>query len=149
MNMRDAMKIQLIEMVPFAKSIGVVLTDMGDGTAEGTLELRPDLMNHIQTMHAGVMYSLGETVSGAAMTGAFADQILGLTPVAAEASIQYTKKAKGGLRATGKTDQSGETLRALVEKDGKARFRVTVTFFDETDAEVGNMNVEWAIRKNG
>ncbi len=149
MNMYDAMKTQMIEMVPFAKNIGVVLTEMGDGTAEGTLEIKPELMNHIQTMHAGVIYSLGETVSGAAMTGAFAEQILGLTPVAAEATIHYTKKAKGSLRATGKTDQSGETLRRLVEQDGKARFKVAVTLFDETEAEVGKMTVEWAVKKNG
>jgi acyl-coenzyme A thioesterase PaaI-like protein len=45
------------------------------------------------TPHAGALFTLAETASGAAMAGGFAELILGLRPVAKESRIQYQKVA--------------------------------------------------------
>ena len=147
MNMHEIIKTQLNQIVPFAKHIGVEITQVGDGTATGTLALAPEKMNHIQTMHAGAVYTLGEAVSGAAMSGAFADRILELKPVAASGQIEYLQVTKGNLTATGQTSETPETLRAQLDADGKARFAVNVRFSDETGEETARMVVEWAVKK--
>jgi uncharacterized protein (TIGR00369 family) len=145
--MHEMIRAQLNQMVPFAKHIGVDITEVGEGTAKGTLELAPEKMNHIETMHAGAVYTLGEAVSGAAMSGAFAEKILALKPVAASGKIDYLKITKGNLVATGSTDKSAAELNKLLDDEGKARFAVNVSFQDETGEETARMVVEWAVRK--
>ena len=57
------------------------------------------LNNHLGSQHAGAMFTLAETASGAAMAGGFAELIMGLRPVAKEARIQYLKVAQGATHA--------------------------------------------------
>src|SRR3954471_23443018 len=99
------------EAVPFAKYLGVELVEVGDGVARARLVQRQDLSNHIGTMHAGALFTLAETASGAAMAGAFAEMIGSLRPVAAEAKISYLKLARGIVSCTAKTAEPAEALR--------------------------------------
>ena len=140
-------KAQLGAAVPFANYVGVQIETVEVGAASASLEQRQETSNHIGTQHAGAMFTLGEAASGAAMAGAFAEQLLGLRPVAAIASIAYKKIAKGTLRAHAKTGDKAEVLREALEKDGKVQFSVHVSIIDEKDTEVGTMDVDWHVSK--
>lgn len=75
---REFIRDSLNGMVPFATHCGVEVTEV---TAEGgRAELTPsvEIENHLGTLHAGALFTLGEAASGAAMSGVFADMILGL-----------------------------------------------------------------------
>ena len=69
----DMIKAHLSKAVPFANHTGVVIEELAAGTARATLALRPEVSNHIGTMHAGAVFTLAEAASGAAMAGAFAN----------------------------------------------------------------------------
>lgn len=56
----DMIKSHLDSAVPFANHVGVKLLQIGDGTASAELEQRSEVSNHIQSMHAGAMFTLGE-----------------------------------------------------------------------------------------
>jgi uncharacterized protein (TIGR00369 family) len=57
------------EEMPFADLLGVEMTDVGDGHAEGRIEMREELSwNADRVMaHGGVTFTLADTVGGAAL----------------------------------------------------------------------------------
>lgn len=134
-------------IVPFAKAIGIDTSKVGDGTAEAVLDLAPDRMNHIGTMHAGAVFTLGEAASGGACAGAIAEQLMaGAKPVAASATIRYLKISKGNMRAEARTSRSGEEIRADLAENGKVRFEVLVGLFDETGEQTAEMQIDWSVK---
>lgn len=141
----DMIKSHLDTAVPFANHVGVKLEEIGDGTASATLEQRDEVSNHIQSMHAGAMFTLGEAASGAAMAGALAPVILSMRPVAAVANITFKKVAKGTLNAQARTSQDGKTLMATLEEAGKVAFDVHVDIRDAAGDTVVEMTVNWYV----
>ena len=134
------------EAVPFAKYLGVELLEVGDGVARARLVQRRELSNHIGTMHAGALFAVAETASGAAVAGAFIEMIGSLRPVAAEARIAYMKLARGAVSCTAATSEPAEELRRRLREDQKAVFDVLVTLFREDDEVVATMTVRWDVR---
>src|SRR5262245_52594317 len=57
--------------VPFAHHARVDVLEIGEGTGRARMPDSPELRNHIQSLHAGALFTLGETASGSAMLGAF------------------------------------------------------------------------------
>jgi uncharacterized protein (TIGR00369 family) len=57
------------ESMPFARLLGIELTSVGDGHAEGRVELRAELSWHPEEVraHGGVVFALADTVGGAAL----------------------------------------------------------------------------------
>lgn len=146
-NPYDFIRAHLMATVPFASHTGVVIDEVGPGTARAHLPHRPETANHIGTPHAGAVFTLGETVSGAAMAGAFADILLELRPVAAEAQIGFLKLAKGDLVAEGRIDADPAALRQTLAEAGKVAFPVLVTVRDSEGTEVNRMTVSWHVSR--
>lgn len=131
--------------VPFARHVGIDLVEIGDGTARATLDQREAVSNHIQTVHAGAMFTLAEAASGAAVAGALAPVILKMRPVAAEAQIRYMKIAQGRLTAKAKTARPGADLMEAIRTDGKVSFAVDVDLSNEAAETVAEMTVTWHV----
>ena len=144
----DMIKSHLDTAVPFATYVGVKLLEIGDGSASATLEQRQDVSNHIASMHAGAMFTLGEAASGAAMAGALAPVILNMRPVAATGQIAFKKVAKGTLTAHAKTSKAGAALMQSLKDDGKVTFDVRVDIQDDTGDTVVEMTVNWYVSAN-
>ena len=147
MNPYDMIRTHLSTVIPFANHVGVVLGDIGDGHATATLDQRTETSNHIQTQHAGAMFTLGEAASGAALAGALAPVILEVRPVAAGATISYVKIAKGTLTAHAKTDAPGATLLQSLKDAGKVAFDIDVDIRDGDGDTVVTMKVGWHVKK--
>ena len=148
MNPYEMIKSHLDAAVPFARYVGVKLLEIGDGTASAELEQREEVSNHIASMHAGAMFSLGEAASGAALAGALAPVILEMRPVAANASISFKKVAKGTLTAHAKASLDGATIIKTIEDEGKVAFDVNVDIKDAAGDTVVEMTVNWYVSKS-
>ncbi len=145
MNPYDMIKAHLDSAVPFATLVGVTLLEIGDGTARAELEQREDVSNHIQSMHAGAMFTLGEAASGAAVAGALAPVILDMRPVAATGQIAFRKVALGTLTAHAATSRDGAALMQSIKDDGKVAFDVAVDIQDAEGDTVVEMTVNWYV----
>ena len=141
----DMIKAQLSTIVPFQNHVGITLLEVGDGSASAELVQRDEVSNHIQTIHAGAMFTLGEAASGAAMAGALAPVILSMRPVAATADIAFKRIAKGRLTAHAKTSSPGATLMRTIKDDGKVAFDVTVDIQDASGETVVEMTINWHV----
>ena len=141
----DMIKAHLDTAVPFANHVGVRLLEIGDGSVSAELEQREEVSNHIKSMHAGAMFTLGEAASGAAMAGALAPVILNMRPVAATGAIAFKKVAIGTLTARAKTSQEGAALMQTIKDEGKVAFDVTVDIQDPSGDTVVEMTVNWYV----
>lgn len=137
---------QLGKAVPFARHAGVELTHVEEGLARAELPQTAQSINHIGTQHAGALFTLGETASGGAMAGIFADRILNVRPIAGEAQIRYTRLAKGRITAEARVAGARDALIATLERDKKVAFDVAVTLTDAEAKEVGTMRVSWTVK---
>jgi uncharacterized protein (TIGR00369 family) len=84
------------ESMPFAELLGVELTTIDDGHAEGHIEMREDLSWNADRLmaHGGVTFTLADTVGGAALVS-LVDQ-----PVPTiDMRIDYLAAGTGDLRA--------------------------------------------------
>lgn len=145
MNPSALIKTQLSAAVPFAAHVGVAMDAIGPGTASATLDQSHSTSNHIATMHAGALFTLAEAASGAAMAGMFFERLAALRPVAASATIDYLRPAKGLITAHARIDASKDALFAALEAEGKVRFAVAVTMVDGEGREVAAMRVDWHV----
>lgn len=141
----DALRAQLSAVVPFAAHVGVALRAIAPGEASATLEQTHSTSNHIATMHAGALFTLAEAASGAAMAGLFLERLAQLRPVAASATIDFVKPAKGTITARAAVEGDRAALFAALDAEGKVRFPVRIRMEDAEGREVARMSVDWHV----
>ncbi len=139
----DMIKQQMMNTLPFVKTCGIQIEEIGAGFSRVSMPEDGKLNNHLGSQHAGAMFTLAETASGAAMAGGFADLIMGLRPVAKEARIQYLKVAQGATHAKARVPGDIAALKQVLQSEGKGAFPVEVEIFDSVDALVCQVQVEW------
>lgn len=135
--------------VPFARHAGVEVTSVAPDAGVAILHAGPDSLNHIGSVHAGLIFTLAETAAGAAMVGVFSDYIATAVPVAASAQISYVAVAHGDLTATGTVSAPAAELLEELAAAGKVRFAVAVDIADATGVTVATCVVDWHVRLRG
>ena len=144
--MYEIIKTQISKTVPFAKHAGVELKSVGDGMAIAGLDRTKVSINHIGSQHAGALFTLGETASGAALAGALAPIILKVKPIASGARINYLKLAKGLIEATATTSLSYSDLLSRLESQGYVNLSVNVDMTNTDGLKVADMIVDWNVK---
>lgn len=147
MTIFDMIKDHMAKSIPYAAETGAQVVEITAEGASARLAKIDKVLNHIGTVHAGALFTLGETASGAAMSGLLSEKVLELRPVAAEASIKYIKTAKTDLMAYGKATVEAAEALAAIEADGKVQFDVNVSIRDADEVEVATMTVAWHVKK--
>jgi uncharacterized protein (TIGR00369 family) len=142
----DAVAKGMAVAVPYISHMGIEVTEMSEGAATAVLPDRPELHNHVGSQHAGALFGVAETASGAAFVGAFAVRMGDVTPLARSAEIAYVKVARGQVEAKAKLGvPAGEALAAL-DKDGRVDFSVEVEMTDGEGDVVATATVDWNVR---
>lgn len=136
------------ENVPYAKHSGIQLLEINDGRGVAQLPDWKETQNHMGTQHAGALFTLAEAASGSAMVTMFADKILMVRAAITEATIKYTKAARGVVRATGRLQRTTTEILDEFNTEGRVTFLVDVTMTDSKDREVGEMLVTWSVQLN-
>jgi uncharacterized protein (TIGR00369 family) len=87
---------KFFESMPFAQLLGIELTEVADGHAEGHVEMREELSwNADQVMaHGGVTFTLADTVGGAALVSRVDQPVPTI-----DMRIDYLSAGTGDLRA--------------------------------------------------
>ena len=91
----DAVKASMPTLVPMVGTLDLEFVELDERTAVLRLPDQKPYHNHIGGPHAGAMFTLGESASGALVLGNFADHLAAVTPLAVEANIAYKKVAMG------------------------------------------------------
>jgi acyl-coenzyme A thioesterase PaaI-like protein len=142
----------LIASVPFAGTVGIEIVDItADGDNVRAVATLPDearLHNHVAGPHAGALFALGETASGAVVMAAFGPHLALGTPLAVRADIAYAKLARGPVRASATLARPVADVIAELTSGGRPEFPVTIEITRADGAVTTTMTVVWTIRPN-
>ena len=142
----DAIAKGMALAVPYIGHMGIEVTAMSDGAATALLPDRPELHNHVGSQHAGALFGVAETASGAAFVGAFAARMGDVTPLARSAQIAYLKVARGQVEAKAQLGMPPAEALAALDADGRVDFSVEVEMTDPEGLVVATATVDWNVR---
>ncbi len=138
----------LLQTVPFARTLGITFDSAGDGRATCRMPDRADLHNHVAGPHAGALFTLAESASGAAMLSAFGDQLSRAVPLATASTIRYRKLAMGEVTAEARLLAAREDVVARLDAGERPEFDVEVAVKNADGELVANLTVGWTLRPN-
>ncbi|MEU2164804.1 YiiD C-terminal domain-containing protein [Streptomyces chengbuensis] len=140
----------LAATVPMARTLNLEFLETSAERAVVRLPDQADYHNHVGGPHAGAMFTLAESASGAIVLAAFGEQLSRAVPLAVKAEIAYKKLAKGVVTATATLGRRAAEVVAELDAGGRPEFPVTVAITRDADGAVtGEMTVVWTLRPNG
>jgi len=138
----------LLDAVPFARTLGISFTSVTPDSAVAVLPDATALHNHVGGPHAGAMFSLAETASGAIVLAAFASHLHLATPLAVRARIEYAKLAMGTVTATARLARPAAEVVTELEAGSRPEFDVKIVISNTDGVTTGEMTVTWTLRPN-
>lgn len=120
-------------------------------TERAVLKFRdqPEYRNHVGGPHAGAMFTLAESASGAIVVAAFGHLAAEATPLPTTATIDFKKVARGDITATATLGRPIPEILAELAGGTRPEFPVHVQIQrDNDDAVTGEMTIVWTLRPN-
>jgi uncharacterized protein (TIGR00369 family) len=143
----DAIRETMPQLVPFVKTLGLEYLELSEGRAVLRLSDDPAFFNHVGGPHAGAIFTLAESASGAVVIGSFEDLLSRVTPLAASAEIVYTRLQKGPVTAEATLGRDAAEVRQELDETGKTvQFPVMVQMRDAEGNDTSHMTISWALR---
>lgn len=141
----------LAAAVPFVRTLGVrVLAagadEAGEFRAVAALDDDDRLHNHVGGPHAGVLFSLGETASGAVVLAAFGAVLDRAVPLAVRAEIDYRRVATGPVSATARLRRSVAEVLAELAAGTRPEFTVEIQITTADGVVTTEMVTTWTLR---
>lgn len=144
--MFDIVRKQMGRSVPFARSLGITVDALEKGQAGTSVTEAPDLLNHVGTFHAGVLFTTCEAASGAALAGALLPVIMQTRFVVREARISYLKPAKGMLSAQATLVDDADVVLGDLRQLGRAEVAVDVCARSADGTIVARASFHWNLK---
>ncbi|MFJ9736081.1 DUF4442 domain-containing protein [Streptomyces sp. NPDC101169] len=138
----------LAATVPMARTLNLEFQETSPERAVVSLPDQGEYHNHVGGPHAGAMFTLGESASGAIVLAAFGDQLSRAVPLAVRAEIAYKKLAMGAVTATATLGRPAGEVVAELNAGKRPEFPVTVEIRRADGAVTGEMQVVWTLRPN-
>jgi acyl-coenzyme A thioesterase PaaI-like protein len=141
----DAVAIEAsLEQIPYTLEMGIVIERASSGEVEMTLPDATANQNMVGIVHAGALYTFGETVAGIAAGIDLLDKAF---PLARKAEIRYRRPASGAIRGRARVAAvDSERVMAELARDGRSELVVTVMLSDADGKTVAEMDVDYAFR---
>ena len=139
----------LAATVPMVRTLNLEYLETTPERAVLALPDQSEYRNHVGGPHAGAMFTLGESASGAIVLAAFGDQLSRAVPLAVSAEIAYKKLAMGAVTATATLGRPAAEVVAQLDAGERPEFPVTIEISRADGAVTGEMTVVWTLRPNG
>lgn len=136
----------LAATVPMVRTLNLEFVETSPERAVLRLPDQSDFHNHVGGPHAGAMFTLAESASGAVVLAAFGDQLGRAVPLAVRAGIGYKKLAKGPVTATATLGRPAAEVVAELDAGERPEFPVNVAITREDGAVTGEMSIVWTLR---
>ena len=130
--------------IPYTRELGLTLDRVVDGEVQMTLPDGDANRNLAGTVHAGLLYTFGETLAGVAAGLETLDRAF---PFARRAEIRYLRPARGAVHGTARVEPS-EIQRVLDElaREGRSELTVRARLAGDDSQTVAEVDVDYAFR---
>ncbi|MGW8885376.1 DUF4442 domain-containing protein [Streptomyces sp. NPDC055749] len=136
----------LVATVPMARTLNLEFLETTADRAVVRLPDQAEYHNHVGGPHAGAMFTLAESASGAIVIAAFGDQMARAVPLAVSAEIGYKKLAMGEVTATATLGRPVAEVVAELDEGKRPEFPVAIAIQRADGAVTGEMTVVWTLR---
>lgn len=144
----DAVKAGLPQAVPMVRTLDLRFESLEPTRAVMVLPDQAAYHNHVGGPHAGAMFTLAESASGALVLANFGDLLDRATPLAVDATIRYAKLAIGEVTAEAVLDRPADEVRAELDGGQRPEFGVEVTLRNAEGVVTGTMSIRWTLKPN-
>ena len=130
--------------IPYTSELGLTLDRVVDGEVQMTLPDGDANRNLAGTIHAGLLYTFGETLAGVAAGLETLEQAF---PFARRAEIRYRRPARGAVHGTARVEPA-EIQRVIDElaRDGRSELTVRARLAGDDCETVAEVDVDYALR---
>lgn len=128
--------------IPFVKLLNITQD-------ENKLSLNENktLLNHLESTHAGAIYTLGETQSGLYLQELFPSLQDKVIPALRDSKIKYKKPALGNLSANATCSQEKiDNFQKIFEKKKRASIEITVNISNKDEQIIAIASFTWFIQ---
>lgn len=132
--------------VPMVKTLGLEFLETSPERVIVALPDQPAYHNHVGGPHAGAMFTLAESASGAIVVAAFGDQLSRAVPLPVRVEVSYDKLAMGRVTATAVLGRPVAEVVAELDAGDRPEFPVEVSVSREDGAVTGEMTIVWTLR---
>ncbi|MET8829390.1 DUF4442 domain-containing protein [Streptomyces sp. NPDC004610] len=136
----------LAATVPMVRTLNLAYLETTPEKAVLVLPDQEEYRNHVGGPHAGAMFTLGESASGAVVLAAFGDQLSRAVPLPVHAEIDFRKIALGPVTATATLGRPIAEIVAELDAGERPEFPVAVEIRREDGAVTTEMTVVWTLR---
>jgi acyl-coenzyme A thioesterase PaaI-like protein len=137
---------QMPKAVPMVGTLNIEFLELAPQRVVLRLPDQPAYHNHIGGPHAGAMFTLAETATGAIVLGNFGSQLHRATPLAVESTIRYRKIAMGPLYAEALMDETPESIMARLDAGERPEWRIEVSLATEDWTVTGQASFLWTLK---
>jgi hypothetical protein len=139
--------------IPLVATLGIVVeeVDLDERRAVAFLPDRPEQRNHVGGPHAGAIFTMAETASGAVVQALFWDLFEVATPLIMNGQITYRALALGDMRGVATMRGGPETLvdvRSEVLAGRRPEFFIDVEIKSATGI-TGALLTHWTLKPKG
>lgn len=142
----ESVKSSFGQAVPMVNTLGLEFIELDERRAVMVLPDQPAYHNHVAGPHAGAMFTLGESASGALVFVNFGDRMADATPLAVEATIRYLRFAKGRVTATATLSRDPADISAELDEGRRPEFSVDISITTDDGTQTGAMSVLWTLK---
>ena len=141
----QAIKESLPSMVPMVGTLDLAFIELTTDSAIMKLPDQPAFRNHLGGPHAGAMFTLGESASGALVLANFADRLESVIPLAVSAEIRYQAVAMGEVTAEARMLATPVDVLKSLDEGERPEFDIHIGF-TSTGRDTGQMSVTWTLK---
>ncbi len=139
---------QMPTQVPMVGTLNIEFRELGPQRVLLRLPDQPEYHNHIGGLHAGAMFTLAETATGALVLGNFGMHLARAVPLAVDASIRYRKIARGPVTAEATMAETADQIMAQLDSGERPEWRIPVTLSTEDGTVTGEASFLWTLKPN-
>jgi uncharacterized protein (TIGR00369 family) len=139
---------QMPTAVPMVGTLNIEFLELEPQRVVLRLPDQPEYHNHIGGLHAGAMFTLAETATGAIVLGNFGRFLDRATPLAVDATIRYKRIAMGPMYAEALMHDTPESIVARLDAGERPEFRIEVSLATEDWTVTGEASFLWTLKPN-
>jgi len=139
------LNMELLNIIPFAQYLGIKPKNKN----HLSLELKPEVHNHIGTLHAAAQFTLAETQSGLFLLSLFPEYAEEMMPLLRGSTLKYKQPATTELTAIATVDSDRkEKFMHHYLRRGKAVLTIEVELKDSTGMTTMVSEFSWYVQKS-
>lgn len=137
---------QMPKAVPMVGTLNIEFLELDPQRVVLRLPDDPAYHNHIGGLHAGAMFTLAETATGAIVLGNFGMHLDRAVPLAVESTIRYKKIAKGPMYAEALMHETPESIMERLDAGERPEWTIEVSLAMEDWTVTGEASFLWTLK---